>query len=138
MKHFVPEDKVSFQHSFKVESHHLDHLNHVNNIVYLEWVQEIAYLHWEALATNEMKATDVWVVLSHEINYLSQAYLNDHITVYTWIDETAGVKSTRIVHMYCNKKLLVKSKTIFCLLDKKTLRPKRVNEEVLELFSKKL
>jgi len=107
MKQFVPENKVSFQHSFNVTSRHIDHLNHVNNVVYLEWVQEVAYLHWEALATNEMKATDVWIVLRHEIDYLSQAYLNDSITVYTWIDETAGVKSTRIVHMYCKDTLCI-------------------------------
>jgi len=132
----LPKDRVSFQHSFNVQPRHIDHLNHVNNVIYLEWVQEVAYLHWNALAPVDMKATDVWVVLRHEIDYINQAYLHDTITVCTWIEKTAGVKSIRIVHIYCDEKLLTKCETTFCLLDKKTLKPKRVNEEILKLFTK--
>jgi acyl-CoA thioester hydrolase len=132
----IPEDKVSFQHSFKVKLKDIDALNHVNNVVYLQWVQEVSYMHWDVLASTEIKDTYVWMTLRHEIDYLSQAYVNDTITVYTWIDETRGVKSTRIVHIYCEDKLLTKSKTIFCLLSKETLKPKRIGEDILELFTK--
>lgn len=131
-----PADKVSFQHSFKVKLDHIDSLNHVNNIVYLRWVQEAAYLHWDKLATNEMKGQYVWMVLRHEIDYLDQAYVNDTITVYTWIEESSGVKSTRIVHIYHQDTCLTKSKTVFCLLDKETLKPKRIPDEILDLFKK--
>jgi len=134
MKNKFPEDKVSFRHSFKVKLHHIDDLNHVNNTVYLLWVQEVAYMHWDVLAPKEIKDNSVWMVLRHEIDYLGQAYVNDTITIYTWIDETAGVKSTRMVHIYCEDKILTKSKTTFCLLDKETLKPKRVGEDILELF----
>jgi len=132
----APEDKVSYQHSFRVEPQHIDDLNHVNNVVYLEWVQEIAYMHWNKLVPNTIKENHVWAVIRHEIDYLGQAYLNDEISVFTWIDESRGVKSIRSVHMYCNDKLLTKSKTTFCLLDKKTLKPKRIGEELLQLFTK--
>ncbi len=131
----APNDKVSYQHFLKVESQHLDHLNHVNNAVYLDWVQEVAYAHWEILATKTIKDASVWMVLRHEIDYLKQAYLHDDISIFTWIEESKGVKSTRIVHMYRDDELLVKSKTIFCLLDKESLKPKRISEEILELFS---
>ncbi len=132
----APEDKVSFQHSFRVEAQHIDELNHVNNIIYLQWVQEIAYLHWDDLASEEMKDAHVWMVLRHEIDYLGQAYLNDEIVVYTWIDETLGVKSTRIVETYCKGNIVAKSKTTFCFLDKKTLKPKRISKDILKLFTK--
>ena len=132
----IPQDKVSFQHSFSVKSKDIDGLNHVNNVVYLQWVQEVAYLHWNVLASSKIKDNYVWMVLRHEIDYLNQAYLNDIISVYTWIDETKGVKSIRIVHIYCGEKLLTTSKTTFCLLDKATLRPKRIGEDILILFSK--
>jgi len=133
----APNDKVSYKHSLKVESHHIDHLNHVNNAVYLDWVQEVAYAHWNLLASKEIKDVSVWMVLRHEIDYLRQAYLNDDITIHTWIDESVGVKSTRIVHIYRNDELLTKSKTTFCLLDKNTQKPKRISQEILALFTKK-
>ena len=132
----APEDKVSFHHSLKVASHHIDNLNHVNNTVYLQWVQDVAYSHWDELATKSIKESYVWMVLRHEIDYVSQAFLNDVITVYTWIDKTEGVKSIRIVHIYCEDKLLATSKTTFCLLDATTLKPKRVGEDILVLFRK--
>jgi len=132
----APNDKVSYRHFLKVESHHIDDLNHVNNAVYLQWVQEVAYLHWDALATKEIKDTSVWMVLRHEIDYLKQAYINDEITIHTWIDESKGAKSTRMVHIYCKDKLLTTSKTIFCLLDRQNLRPKRISQDILQLFTK--
>ncbi len=132
----APEDKVSFQHSLKVASHHIDNLNHVNNTVYLQWVQDVAYSHWNVLATKSIKESYVWMVLRHEIDYVSQAFLDDIITVYTWIDKTEGAKSIRIVHIYCEDKLLATSKTTFCLLDATTLKPKRIGEDILVLFRK--
>ena len=136
MENRIPENKVSFQHSFKVKLHDIDVLNHVNNIVYLQWVQEVSYMHWDALASATIKDVYVWMALRHEIDYLSQAYVGDTITIHTWIDETEGVKSIRIVHIYCEDKLLTKSKTTFCLLDKETLKPKRIGKDILELFTK--
>ena len=135
MNNKIPKNKVSFQHSFKVISDDIDTLNHVNNAVYLKWIQEVAHLHWNVLATNEIQDSYVWMILRHEIDYLNQAFLNDTITIYTWIDETKGVKSDRIVHIYCEDKLLTKSKTTFCLLDRQSLKPKRIGAEILELFN---
>lgn len=131
----VPKDKVSFKHSFKVKGQDIDALKHVNNVVYLQWVQDVSYMHWDVLASTSIKETCVWMTLRHEIDYINQSYLGDVITIYTWIDETYGVKSTRIVHIYCEDKLLTKSKTTFCLLDKETLKPKRIGKDILELFT---
>jgi len=132
----IPENKVSFHHSFKVQLKDIDALNHVNNLIYLQWVLEISGMHWNSLASKELNEKYVWVVLRHEIDYLGQAYLHDLISVYTWIDENEGVKSTRIVHIYCGDKLLTKSKTTWCLLDAKTLRPKRIGQDILQFFIK--
>jgi len=132
----VPLDKVSFQHSFKVRSDDIDSLNHVNNIVYLQWVLEISSMHWKSLITEEINDKYVWMVLRHELDYLGQAYLNDTLTLYTWIDENEGVKSTRIVHIYRGEVLLLKAETIWCLLNAKTLKPKRIGDDVMRLFKR--
>ncbi len=134
MKSKIPENKVSFQHSFKVTLQDIDVLHHVNNIVYLQWVQDVSGMHWEAIASKELQKNVVWFVLRHEIDYLNQAYANDTVTVVTWIDDAAGVKSTRIVHIYCEDKLLVKCKTTWCLLDAQSFKPKRIDKDVLSIF----
>jgi len=125
-----------YKHQLKVSKNDIDELNHVNNVVYLQWVQEISYMHWDVLATTSVKDACVWMTLRHEIDYLGQAYVGDTITIYTWIDESRGVKSIRIVHIYYEDKLLTRSKTTFCLLDKETLKPKRISADILELFTK--
>ncbi len=132
----VPKNKVSFHYSLNVQAQHIDALNHVNNIVYLQWVQEVSELHWDKLASKEIKERCFWVALRHEIDYLKPAFENDLLTIYTWIEDIKGVKSTRIVHVYCGDTLLTKSKTTWCLLDAQTLRPKRIDEAIYEIFTK--
>ncbi len=131
----VPENKVSYSYSFKVTSGHLDALNHVNNVMYLQWVQDASEKHWNNLANKNLRDDTVWMALRHEIDYLNQAFLGDEITMYTWIQDSLGVKSTRIVHIYRKDLLLVKCKTTWVLLNATTLKPKRIGEEILRLFS---
>ncbi|HHC80569.1 MAG TPA: acyl-CoA thioesterase [Flavobacteriia bacterium] len=132
----VPKNKVSFHYSLSVQAQHIDALNHVNNIVYLQWVQEVSEMHWDKLASKEIKERCIWVALRHEIDYLKPAFENDLLTIYTWIEDVKGVKSTRIVHVYCNDVLLTKSKTTWCLLDAQTLRPKRIDNTINAIFTK--
>ena len=120
-----------------VSKNDLDDLNHVNNVVYIHWVQEIAKTHWKSLVSNEIIKNYFWVLLEHEIKYLNPAFLNDKIRLKTYIEKTDGVKSSRIVEIY-NKdtnKLLVTSKTIWCLINVKTGKPNRITEDIKKAFS---
>jgi len=87
------------------------------------------------LSTTEINDTYVWVVLRHEIDYLASAKLNDKITINTWIENTAGVKSERMVEIKNNGKILAKAVTIWCLLDKKSMKPARIPSEIIEIFT---
>lgn len=120
------------QHTVTPEE--IDELNHVNNIVYLRWVQDVSGKHWFKLTENNSQNNYIWVVLRHEIDYVSSAVLNDKITLKTWVGETQGVKSVRYVEIYKQNKLLAKAKTTWCLLDVKTLRPVRISEEIINLL----
>mgnify|MGYP006249249827 FL=1 len=53
----------NFEQFLKVKSEDLDHLDHVNNIRYLEWIQKLARNHWEAVTTTSQREKNVWVVL---------------------------------------------------------------------------
>ena len=134
MRDLPPTNTVSYQHSFPVEASHLDALNHVNNVVYVNWILVAAQKHWEFLSNNEMNTRYVWVVLRHEIDYLSSAKLNDEITVNTWVQKSAGVKSERVIEIKKGHKLLANAITTWCLLDKKTMKPIRIPSEILDLF----
>ena len=126
-----------FEEEITVSKNDLDELNHVNNVIYIHWVQEIAKTHWKSLVSNEIIKNYFWVLLEHEIKYLNPAFLNDKIRLKTYIEKTDGVKSSRIVEIY-NKdtnKLLVTSKTIWCLINAKTGKPNRITEDIKKAFS---
>jgi acyl-CoA thioester hydrolase len=125
-----------FSHHIKVSEADIDELGHVNNVVYLRWVQEVATAHWNYAATESLKATYTWVVIRHEIDYLSPALPGDEIIGYTWVGEHQGAKFDRYVRL-CRagtEKILAEAKTTWCLLDAKSMRPRRIEEDVLSIL----
>jgi len=122
---------ISYQHSFMVKPTEIDGQNHVNNVVYLKWINAISVKHWSNLASKTVKEKYSWVAKRHEIDYLKPALLQDEITVKTWIGEYHGATSIRFVEIYANNNLLAKSKTIWVLLNSKTKRVTRINNEIL-------
>ena len=125
-----------FETTLTVTRHDLDELNHVNNIRYVEWVQDIAKAHWQEKASSKIKNNYHWVMLSHYIEYKSAALLNDIIRLKTYIINYEGVKTTRIVEIYNNtNKLLTKSETTWCLINIETNKPARITPEITHLFS---
>ncbi len=121
-----------------VSENDLDDLNHVNNVIYIHWLQEIAKNHWKSLVSNEIIKNYYWVLLEHQIKYLNPALLNDKIMIKTYIEKTEGIRSNRIVEIYNrnNDKLLVKSKTIWCLINAKTNKPNRITDEIRKAFNR--
>jgi acyl-CoA thioester hydrolase len=121
-----------------VSEKELDDLHHVNNVVYVQWIQDIAKEHWEVRATDQLKKDFIWVVVRHEIEYKQQAFLGDDILVETYVGETTHVTSLRYVNIKNAKtgKLLVACKSTWCLLDAGSKRPTRINEELRTVFHK--
>lgn len=112
----------------------IDDLNHVNNVTYVKWMEEIASRHWSFLTKENPLPKYIWVVLKHEINYYRQAHLGDEIVIKTWVGESKSFKSERFIAFYLDDKLLVKSTTIWGLLDAKTYKPTRITEKVLNVL----
>lgn len=131
----APKNTVSFTYKIKVESRHIDTLLHVNNVVYLQWVNDISEKHWNKLAINGLKEKYFWVVLRHELDYLNEAVLGDELTLYTWIGESKGVKSVRHVEISKGETLLLKAASTWCLIDAKTLRPTRIKNDILDVLN---
>lgn len=125
-----------FEKEIVVQESDIDNLRHVNNVVYLQWVQDVASAHWITIASEEMKKKYAWVVLKHEIEYMGQAFLGDRIHVKTWVEWSEGFRSERQVEFrnLTNKKLLVKAKTTWCLLDGKSMKPRKIEEDIKTIF----
>lgn len=126
-----------FEKIIIVQTDDLDVLNHVNNVRYVQWIQDIAKEHWNSLASEETNNKYFWVVLSHFIEYKTSAVLGDSIKLRTFVSQSEGLKSTRIVEMYHvdSNKLIVRSETIWCLMDRLSKRPTRITQEIIDLFN---
>ncbi|MGV3539359.1 MAG: acyl-CoA thioesterase [Rufibacter sp.] len=127
-------DKFSLQ--IQVNPEDIDTLGHVNNVVYLRWVQEVSAAHWAQVAPQAMQEKYLWVVLRHEIDFLKPAFLQDNVTGYTWVGQHQGAKFERFVDLLRTgtQEVLASAKTTWCLLDAKTLRPKRIEQDMLDLL----
>ena len=112
----------------------IDTLQHTNNISYLKWVLLAAENHWNQLTNTFFNEKYVWVVLKHEISYLQATKLNDEITIKTWIGNSYGVKSERFVEVYHKDVLCAKCLTTWCLMDKKSMKPVRINPDVMNIL----
>lgn len=125
-----------YEKTLVVEENHLDRQRHVNNVQYVQWVQDVAEEHWEARASEEQKSKVIWVVIRHEIDYKKEAFLGDNISLQTYVGETTHVTSVRhvIIKNADTDKLLAEAKTTWCLLDKKTKRPVKISEELKRVF----
>lgn len=131
-----PEFKTKFSHPITVQAADIDELGHVNNVVYLRWVQEVATAHWHHAASEELQNRYFWVVLRHEIDYKHPAFLTDKIMGYTWVGMHQGAKFERFVSLYRagSDQLLASAKTTWCLLDAQSMRPKRIENDVLAVL----
>lgn len=115
-----------------VKREHLDDLQHVNNVVYLQWVQDIAASHWFAKAGRDSGV--FWVVRKHEIEYLSPAFENDELQLITWVEKMEGLSSFRRVEIKRDNELICRCLSQWIMLDAKTMRPKRIPENWINLF----
>ena len=115
---------------------HIDELGHVNNAVWVQWIQQVAVAHWDSVANAAHKRAYYWVVVRHEIDYLRAAKEGDRVTAHTWVgDAPQGARFDRFVEFTgADGKTCVRAKTQWAIIDKALGRPIRVPPEVVAPF----
>ena len=115
----------------------IDEQNHVNNTVYLRWVQDVATAHWRTVASPKAQETIGWLVLRHEIDYKGPATLGDEVVLRTWVGKATRLTFERFTEIRRNRdgRVLSEARTLWCPIDAQTGRPVRVSEEVRSQFS---
>jgi acyl-CoA thioester hydrolase len=128
--------KPIFEMTLTAGPEHIDELGHVNNAVWVQWIQQVAVAHWDAAADPVHKEAYIWVVVRHEIDYLRPAHEGDAVIARTWIGgEPQGARSERVIEFTGpDGKVCVRSKTQWAIIDKALERPIRVPREVIAPF----
>lgn len=122
--------------TFTARPEQIDELGHVNNAVWLQWVQDIAVAHWEAVAAPGHKAAYVWVVTRHEIDYRGNIAEGESVTAETFIPEPpTGARFDRCVEFRnAAGKVIVAARTTWAILDRASGRILRVPKDVAAPF----
>ncbi len=123
-----------YAHPITVDSRDIDHMGHVNNAVYLRWVQDAVTRYWEAVAPAEAVARHLWVALKHEISYRRPAFLEDGLVAEVIAEGMRGARSQFTTVIRRGEELLAEVRSSWCCLDSTTLRPARLAREGVERF----
>ena len=110
----------------------IDGQGHVNNVVYLRWMQEAATAHWESAAPPELRARVNWVVTRHEVDYKAPAFVGERLVARTWVGEPSGATWERFIEIRraSDDRLLARGRSVYAALDRATGRPRRVDAEL--------
>ncbi len=115
----------------------IDELGHVNNVVYVRWVQDAAVAHWLALATEAERNHLLWVVVRHEIDYKRPAFADDTIIARTWVGTANRYTFERLTELRrkSDLKVLAKARTLWCPISAETRQRVDVGADTLARFS---
>ena len=127
-----------YEHELAVPPSAIDDNGHVNNVVYVQWMQDVAIAHFESVGgTPLMKAAGAtWVARSHYIEYLRPAMAGDRVRIRTWVENFRRVISLRKYEFarVGDGTVLARGHTEWVLVDVATGRPKSVPAEIVALF----
>ena len=121
-------------HALAVEPADIDFMGHVNNSVYLEWVQEAVIAYWRRVAPAEAVARHLWVALRHEITYRRPAFLEDNVVAQVVAEGMQGARAFFHTLIKRGEEVLAEVKSSWCCLDAATQRPARLARDVVRMF----
>ena len=133
------EDREIFVLPLEVRPEHIDENGHVNNVVYVGWLQDAGTAHWNASFDLETRTRWSWVGVRHEIDYF-RPLMPDAVDVKarTWVGDPQGPRFNRYVRIEdAEGRLCAQGVTEWVLVDSKTMRPHRIPADMLPVFAKR-
>ena len=125
---------ATYHHPIGILPGDIDHMGHVNNSVYLKWVQDAVVRYWESLAPPEAVARHLWVALSHEIKYRRPAFLEDVVVADVIANKVEGAKALFTTVIKRGEEVVAEVTSSWCCLDAVTRRPARLARDVAARF----
>ncbi|WP_448578377.1 acyl-CoA thioesterase [Thermaurantiacus sp.] len=113
----------------------IDALGHVNNAVYVRWLQEAGTAHWFRLASPQELERWIWLVARHEIDYRRPCHLGEALVAETWVDRPRGARFDRCVRILGpGDDVRAEARTTWVLVDRNSLRPARIPGDMIHRF----
>ena len=123
-----------FRHRVAIDPADIDHMGHVNNSVYLRWVQDAVVEYWQSVAPPEAVARHLWVALKHEITYRRPTFLQDVVIAEVIAERVDGARAMFTTVIRRGEDILSEIKSSWCCLDAVTKRPARLAREITSRF----
>lgn len=127
-----------YTRSFNIPADVIDENGHVNNVAYVQWMQDIAVEHYASIGGIEAQGEDAtWFVREHRIEYFLPAFAGEEIEIRTWVENIRRVRSLRKYEFVrkSDGRVLVRGETDWVFVDVKTGRPLPIPEQVAKVFS---
>ncbi|MBC7877074.1 MAG: acyl-CoA thioesterase [Anaerolineales bacterium] len=128
----------TYSKTFTIPKKSIDENGHVNNVAYVQWMQDIAVEHYDSIGGNQAQGTEsTWVVREHKVEYLLPAFEGEEIEIRTWVESIRKVRSLRKYEFVriADSRLLVKGETDWVFVDVKTGSPRAIPSEVSNVFA---
>lgn len=131
-------DREVFVVPLDIRPEHIDENEHVNNVVYVGWLQDVGTAHWNARFDDETRTKWSWVALRHEIDYLRPIQPDaTGIVARTWVGDPQGPRFARYVRIEdAEGRVCAQGISEWCLVDARTLRPHRIPADMIAPFSR--
>ncbi len=123
-----------FRHPVAIQPADIDHMGHVNNSVYLKWVQDAVVDYWQSVAPPDAVARHLWVALKHEITYLKPTFLQDNVVAEVIAEKVDGARAFFTTVLRRGEDVLSEIHSCWCCLDAATQRPARLAREIATRF----
>lgn len=124
----------AFHHPVPIRPDDIDHMGHVNNSVYLKWVQDAVVRYWETLAPPEAVTKHLWVALRHEIAFRRPTFLDDVVVADVIAERMEGAKAYFTTVIKRGETVLAEVQSTWCCLDAVTKRPARLARDIVQKF----
>ena len=126
--------QTAFHYPVGIEPGDIDHMGHVNNSVYLQWVQEAVVRFWETVAPPEAVARHLWVALSHEIKYRRPTFLDDIVVADVIAERVEGTRAFFTTIIKRGEEVVAEVQSSWCCLDSVSKRPARLARDIAARF----
>lgn len=113
----------------------IDENGHVNNIVYVRWLQDVATSHWAAVAPPQAQARFLWVISRQEIDYRAPSFLGEELLAETWGENPKGARFDRCTRISGpDGSVRLEARTTWVIMDRELKRPARLRPELVAPF----
>ncbi|PID72712.1 MAG: thioesterase [Desulfobulbus propionicus] len=123
-----------------VDASAIDVNGHVNNVRYVQWMQDAAMAHSASLGWSYDRYISIgaaWIIRSHSIEYFHSSYLGDQLVVNTWIDHIKKFRSVRKFKFYrpADDTVIARAETLFIFCNLETGRPCSIPTAVQQAYT---